>query len=148
MTEKIITVFPDTSLVEAAQILAENKFDGVPVIDPDGKLVGILTQYDLVSKSLAIHLPTFQTILENLSVLKKNKAQFQQEFGEITSLRVKDVMNTDPLILSEEATFEEVVAAFRDHHRVNPIPVINKENRVVGVVSRFDVLKPLSLLKN
>ncbi|TSC79298.1 MAG: CBS domain-containing protein [Parcubacteria group bacterium Gr01-1014_29] len=147
MTKEVVTVSPDMPISEAAKILLEQNFDGVPVVDKDNKLVGILTEYDLVSKGSALHLPTFQTILQNLQVFRKDKSQFQKEFEDISSLKVKDVMNNDPLTLPEGATFEETVAVFRDHHRVNPIPIINKENKVIGVVSRFDVLKPLHLLK-
>ena len=147
MTRKVISVHPDDLLIDAAKTLAEHNFDGVPVVDKDKKIVGILTEYDMISKGSSVHLPTFQIIIQNLQVFRKDKSQFRKEFEEISSLKVKDVMNDNPLTLSENATFEETVAAFRDHHRVNPIPVINNKHKVVGVVSRFDVLKPLHLLK-
>lgn len=143
MTKDVVSVKPITSLSEAAHLLAEHGFDGVPVVDEHNQLVGILTEYDLVSKGSAIHIPTFQTILENLSVFRKDDARFKSEVAELTSLKVKDIMNNDPLTLRNDAAYEEVVVAFRDHHRVNPIPVINENRTVVGVVSRFDVLKPL-----
>jgi len=146
MTEKVISVFPETPLIDAAKVLAYHHFDGVPVVDKNNKLIGILTEYDLVSKGSVVHLPTFQIILKNLKIFRKDKSQFKKEFEEIFSLTVRDVMNREPLTLSEEATYEEAVAAFREHHRGNPIPVINKQNQVVGVVSRFDVLKPLQAM--
>ncbi|OHA43198.1 MAG: hypothetical protein A3G03_02165, partial [Candidatus Taylorbacteria bacterium RIFCSPLOWO2_12_FULL_44_15c] len=119
---------------------------GVPVVDEENKLVGILTEYDLIEKSSSIHLPTFQKILENLKVLKQDSSEFQKEVREVSALKVRDVMNNDPLTLEPEASFDEMVKAFREHHRVNPIPVIDKNKKVVGVVSRFDVLKPLQAL--
>lgn len=146
MTKEVVSVTPDMPLVDAAKIIAEHNFDGVPVVDADNKLVGILTEYDLVSKGTSIHLPTFQLILQNLQIFGKDKSRFQKEFEEISALKVKDVMNDEPLTLPGDATFEETVAAFKDHHRVNPIPIVNKNNQVIGVVSRFDVLKPLHLL--
>ncbi len=147
MTHDAVSVHPETSLADAAKILAEHNFDGLPVVDTDNKLLGILTEYDLISKGSAIHLPTFQLILKNLNVLKNDHAGFKKEVKEIESLQVKDVMNTDPLTLPEHATYEDAVAAFRDHHRVNPIPVIDHNRRVLGVVSRFDILKPLRELE-
>src|SRR3989344_4160975 len=124
MAKKVISVEPDMPLIKAAQIIMEHSFDGVPVVDEENKLVGILTEYDLIEKSSSIHLPTFQKILEKL----------------------KDVMNEDPLTLAPETSFDEMVKTFREHHRVNPIPVIDKDKKVIGVVSRFDVLKPLQLI--
>ena len=146
MTKDVISVHPETPLIEAAKIIAAHNFDGVPVVDEGSKLVGILTEYDLISKNSAVHLPTFQFIFQNLKVFGQDRSRFQKEVEEVANLRVKDVMNTDPLTLSEDATYEEAVAAFRDHHRVNPIPVIDKDRKVIGVVSRFDVLKPLHLV--
>ncbi|MDO8600090.1 MAG: CBS domain-containing protein [bacterium] len=146
MTKEVISVHPDMPLLEAAKILSERNFDGVPVVDTDNKLVGILTEYDLISKESMIHLPTFQKILQNIKVFKKDQSEFQKEIQEISLLVVRDVMNTDPLTLGEQATFMEVLDAFRNHHRVNPIPVIDSDRRVVGVVSRFDILKPLHAL--
>lgn len=146
MTKEVISVHLDMPLLEAAKILSERNFDGVPVVDTDNKLVGILTEYDLISKESMIHLPTFQKILQNIKVFKKDQSEFQKEIQEISLLVVRDVMNTDPLTLGEQATFMEVLDAFRNHHRVNPIPVIDSDRRVVGVVSRFDILKPLHAL--
>lgn len=146
MAKEVISVYPEMPLAEATKILAAHHFDGVPVVDHENTLVGILTEYDLISKGSAIHLPTFQLILKNLQIFKKDRQLFEGEARELLSLTVKDVMNNDPLTLSEDATFEETVIAFRDHHRVNPIPVIDKNRKVIGVVSRFDILKPLQAL--
>ena len=82
-----------------------------------------------------------RTIAEGLGDNDVNRMQ-----KEISRLKVRDVMNTDPLTLSLDAPFPEAVKTFRDHHRVNPIPVIDAEKRVVGVLSRFDVLKPFRMV--
>ena len=143
MEKNVVSVRPDTPLSEAAKILAEHGFDGVPVVDEQNTLQGILTEYDMISKGSVIHLPTFQKILESMPVFSKDKKEFQSDVREVANMKVRDVMNTDPLTLRQDATYEETVAAFRDHHRVNPIPVIDEYKKVIGVVSRFDVLKPL-----
>ena len=143
MSKEVVSLTTDMLLGDAAKILAEHSFDGAPVIDGDGKLVGILTEYDLISKGSAIHLPTFQFILQNLQIFKKDRSHFEKEIKDLSDLKVKDVMNSDPLTLSDAASYEDAVRAFQEHHRVNPIPVIDENRKVVGVVSRFDVLKPL-----
>src|SRR3990167_4801357 len=140
MAKNVISVGPETALIKAAQIIMEHGFDGVPVVDKENKLVGILTEYALIEKSSSIHLPTFQ------KVFKQDSSEFQKEVKEVTALKVQDVMNDDPLTLTPETSFEEMVKTFREHHRVNPIPVIDKDRKVIGVVSRFDVLKPLQIL--
>ncbi len=146
MNKKIISVHPETPLGEAARLLSKHNFSGMPVVDQNNILVGIITQYDLISKESLIHLPTFQKIMSDLPVLRRDRSEFDEEIKKISALQVKDVMNADPLTLDEDATFEATVKAFRDHHRVNPIPVINNNKKVVGVVSRFDLIKPLEAL--
>lgn len=143
MTKKVVAVVPGTPLLDAAKILAEHNFDGVPVVDEQNVLVGILTEYDLVSKGSLIHLPTMQKILQNLSVMRKDRSQFRKEAEAITSLTVGDVMNSDPLTLAPTAAIEEVITLFSEHHRVNPVPVIDANRKVVGIVSRYDLIRLL-----
>lgn len=143
MTKDVVSVAPETSLIDVAKLLTEKKFNGLPVIDGAGILVGILTEYNLISNQSGIHLPTLQAVLGNLSVFGKDKKEFSDEVAEVAKLTAKDVMNSDPLTLPNTATYEEVVKTFQDHHSVNPIPVIDSTRKLVGVVSRYDVLKSL-----
>jgi CBS domain-containing protein len=143
MTKDVVSVTLETSLIEVAKLLTEKKFNGVPVIDATGILVGIITEYNLISNQSGIHLPTLQAVLGNLSVFGKDKKEFSDEVAAVSKLTAKDVMNNDPLTLPNTATYEEVVKTFQDHHGVNPIPVVDSTRKLVGVVSRFDVLKPI-----
>lgn len=146
MTRTIISIGPEALIAEAARIMNENKFNGLPVVDVNNVLVGIVTEYDLIGGEEGIHLPTLQTVLTNLPVMHKDRSTFQQDIEAVSKLTVKDIMNPEPLTLPDTATIEEVVKTFREHHRVNPIPVINAQKHVVGVVSRYDVLKGLPLI--
>ena len=78
---------------------------------------------------------------QNLKVFKKDQPDFEKDISELSSLCVRDLMNKDPLVLSADATYSEALAAFSEHHRVNPIPVVDSARRVIGVVSRFDLIK-------
>ena len=147
MNRKVVSVSPGTPLSEAARLLEEHKFDGMPVVDDDNQLIGIVTEYDLISKGSAVHIPTMQFILQNLHAFPNDANQFRGDVAVVSSLTVGDVMNADPMTLSGDATFEEVVATFRDHYRVNPIPIIDKSRRVIGIISRFDLIHPLSVLR-
>lgn len=144
MTKEVIVVHPETPLLDVAKLLAEHNFDGVPVVDKDNKLVGIVTEYDLINKTSAVHLPTLQIVLRNLPQFREEEKHFQQE---ILSLKVSDIMNKDPLTLGPDVVYDDIIKLFREHHRVNPIPVIDKEGKIVGVISRFDVLRPFHVLQ-
>src|SRR3989344_8463806 len=144
MTKEVVSVRPDTNLLDVAKILAEHNFDGVPVIDGDSKVVGIVTEYNLINKTSAVHLPTLQVILRNLPQFKAEESHFQQE---ILSLKVLDIMNKDPLTVQADTPYNEVINLFKDHHKVNPIPVVDKDHKIIGVISRFDVLRPFHVLQ-
>ncbi|MBI2056482.1 MAG: CBS domain-containing protein [Candidatus Sungbacteria bacterium] len=138
MTREVISLSPDTSLFEAAKILYKNRLNGLPVIDKNNTLLGILTEYDFINIDSAIHIPTLQKILQKFT---QENFGTKKEFDAFISIKVGGIMNGDPLTLAENATLEETVAAFVLHHRVNPIPVIDSQRKVMGIVSRTDLVK-------
>ena len=105
MTTAVVFVHPETPLIEAAQLIADRGLNGVPVVDKTGILVGIVTEYNLISKGSALHLPTLQAVLADLPVIARDKSEFSKDVQGITSLLVKDVMDVTPLTLSDTATF-------------------------------------------
>jgi len=73
MTIKPITVGPDDSVVFAAKTLSEGGFNGLPVINEKKELIGIITEYDFISRGDTLHLPTLISILGNINFYKKDK---------------------------------------------------------------------------
>lgn len=142
MTKKVISASPDTPLLDAAKIISEHNFDGLPVIDTNGLLIGILTEYDLMTITSGFDASFLEKIVS--SIHGKNPSG--QKSKNISEMKVSDIMNTEPLALQEDTTFDKLMQAFIAHHRVNPIPIIDNKNKVVGIISRADVLRPLNLL--
>ena len=66
MTEKVITFSPETGIVEAARVLMENHINGAPVLDGDGRLVGILCRDDLISQQKKLPLPSYFVVLDGI----------------------------------------------------------------------------------
>lgn len=141
MTKEVTTVKPHDSILKVAQIMFEHNWDGLPVTSQDGTLMGIITQYDLVTKGANIHLPTFMKLMSELPLYKKDASGLKPELQKIVTLAVKDLMNPEPLTVRENTGIEEVARVFAEHHRVNPIPVVDDGNRIVGIISRFDLIK-------
>lgn len=141
MTKKVISVHPETLFLEAVAIIFKYDFDGVPVVDKDNKLVGILTEYDFVVKGSMVHLPTLIKLFKKIPFHKKDKEFLDENLKEIFSLRVKDVMNNDPLIVYADTDVQEAAKLFAEHHRVNPIPVVDRTNTLLGILSRYDIIK-------
>ena len=125
--------------------MIRSEFNGLPVVDRDQKVVGIITEYDLLSKLTAIHIPTFIRLMGEFPTKKRRESLlFKKSFEEMVSFTVRDVMNKDPIIMWEGSTFSNILRVFSEHHRVNPIPIVNAKGKLGGIVSRFDVIRYFS----
>jgi CBS domain-containing protein len=141
MTKNLVVVEPEDAVVYAAKVLSDHNFNGLPVVNKENILIGIVTEYDLISQGNAVHLPTLINILGNIGFYKKDKSLIKDDLRNLLTLKVSDIMNTDPLSVEEDAWIQEVADLFAHHHRVNPIPVIDKDKRLVGIVSRYDLIR-------
>lgn len=126
MNRNVVSVSPTTPLLDAMRILTKNSFDGVPVVAEGNRLVGILTEYDL------IHF--IQPAVDNSGVSEKSREKMD-------AMTVVDVMNTDPLTVQSGVPVSDIILLFRDHHRVNPVPVVDEKKMLVGIISRYDIIK-------
>ncbi|MDP2696203.1 MAG: CBS domain-containing protein [bacterium] len=143
MTKNVLVVHPETPLLDAAKIIIDHSFNGLPVVDKNNEVVGILTQYDLVGKGSILHLPTLQYIAKNLQPAEQS--QFKAEGDKISDLTVGDVMRREHLTLNENDSMETAIELFANNH-INPVPVIDAGGKLVGLISRFDLIKPLMTL--
>mgnify|MGYP003394607338 CR=1 FL=1 len=141
MTVQPLAVKPEDTVVFAAKVLADHNFNGLPVTDPTGTILSIIKEYDLVSKGSDLHLPTLISILGNVGVYKKDTGPIKEELKKLLALKVSDIMNADPLTVNQNAPIQELADLFAHHHRVNPIPVVDDSKKLVGIVSRFDLVR-------
>jgi CBS domain-containing protein len=140
MTRKIITVSPETEVVNAAKILLEKGINGLPVIDASGKLVGVLTQSDLVAQQKSIPIPTVFTLLESYIPLTLVH-RIDKEVEKIAALKVEQAMTPNPVTVGPETDIEDVAKLMVDK-KFHTLPVMEGD-KVVGIVGKEDVLKTL-----
>ena len=138
MTKEVITVTPDTSLIEAVNLILKYSFNGLPVII-NSMVVGIITEHDMVTKGSGVHIPTLLKLFGGLG--QKDTSLLKDELKRVVTMKVKDVMNPDPITLDPNDSILKVVNTFTEHHQVNPIPIVDSTKRLVGVISRSDMLK-------
>ncbi len=141
MTRKVIYVRPETPLIEVHDLISKYGLVGVPVIDGENRVVGIITEHDLISRSNLFH----PDIIPEASESALTQQPVKQNTEGDKKLVASDVMNPEPLVLPDTATLNEVMAVFREHHKVNPIPVVDQRKKLAGIVSRYDVLKLLGV---
>jgi len=134
MTENVKTVGPKTTVAEIIKILNDTRFNGLPVVDTDGKLLGLVTEYNLINHQSL--LPAF---------LDKKWEKLAADAQSLATATADQVMEAEPLTLRFSDTYEATLGLFNKHHRVNPVPVVDENDKLVGIVSRYDLLKLLRL---
>ncbi len=139
MTRNVITVTPDTEVNEIAKLLLDNHFNGVPVIDRNGALVGIICQSDLIAEQKKLPLPSVFSILDSFIPIHPIKTE--KEVKKIAALKASDAMTRDPVTVGPEAGIEEV-AEIMVNRGLHTIPVL-EAGKIVGIIGKEDVLRTL-----
>jgi len=141
MTKNVISVSPDDTIQEAARLMFLNKLSGLPVLDEEDKVVGILTEADLVKKEKAVDLPLMFSLLGSLVYLDNplNGDEIEKQLKDITAAKVGELMSRVVVSVSPDTALEEA-ASLSLSKKANPIPVV-AEGRVVGIISRADFVK-------
>jgi CBS domain-containing protein len=138
MTRNVITAHPDTPVIEIARKMLQHSISGVPVVDRDDHLVGIVTDADLVVRNANVHFPTFLQILDARIYLTSTR-NFEEELRRALGTVAADVMTRD--VLTVKPTDDVSVAAtLMVDHRLNAIPVL-EGGRVRGIISRTDIIR-------
>lgn len=125
----------------AAKLLGEYNYDGFPVIDANKNLVGVITSYDMINDKSSMHLAGLEKVLEKIKKGEAGEKDLEDHYTELESIKVKDMMNVEPLTIDPDTSIEDLAKKFSEHHSVNPIPVVGADRKLAGVVSRYDVIR-------
>ncbi len=141
MTRPVITVTPDTTIVEAANTMLQKHVSGLPVVDATGKLVGMLSEGDFIRRGEIGTQRRRGRFLKFILGPGKAASDFVQEHGR----KVSEIMTTEPLLTVGEETPLEKIVALMETNNVKRLPVMRDE-RVVGIVSRSNLLQAVASL--
>ncbi|MGC8598611.1 MAG: HPP family protein [Thermoplasmata archaeon] len=149
MTKNVITLRPDMTVKEAMEILVKNNIGGAPVT-VNGKLVGIVTQRDLLSyldmaykRQGWIFIPTPFDIIEvpRLTALPYEKfTEIYEKFGQE---KIENVMQKKVYFVEPDDDIEDAIQLL-GKAKVNRLPVVDKDKNVVGIITRGDILRALA----
>ena len=138
--EKVIFVAPISKVFEVARILIEHSFNGIPVVEDD-VVVGLITEGDLLASG---------TVLQNYSELIskfipgqtgfKKSDEKKDEMDTVLDMEVKNIMNKSFISVNPETSIKELMKILTEKN-INPIPVVDKNKKLQGIVSRADIIK-------
>lgn len=139
MTRDVISVRPDTPVATVARLFREKAISGMPVVNPAGEVVGIITEVDLVARHARPHFPSYFQFLDGIIYLESTK-RYRESMRHILATTAGELMTTPAQTVGPEMDVQDL-ATFMVEHRVNPVPVIDDEENLVGVVSHTDLLR-------
>jgi CBS domain-containing protein len=138
MVTNVITVGPDACLRDVAHILLTNRISGLPVVDKDGKIIGIVSEGDLMRRAEAgtgRRRPWWLAMLTGRDVLA---AEYVQEH----SRKVADVMTVHVVTASPDTSLQEI-ATLLEKNAIKRVPIV-EGTKLVGIVSRANLLQALA----
>jgi len=141
MTTNVATVTPETTVEELARLLMEKDISGAPVIDDAGRLIGIVTEHDLIKKERRLHIPTVVQIFDAFIYLESSK-RFEEDLKKMVAKKVADIYTKDVVTVGEDSTVTEIATIMTDKD-IHLLPVM-KDGEMVGIVGKKDILKAMT----
>lgn len=138
MTRRVATVSTQTPVGTAIRVMLQNRISGLPVTDAAGNLAGIVTEGDLLRRdevSTERHRPRWLELLVS-------RGRLAEEYVRAHGRKVEELMTPEVATVSEDTALEDIVALM-DKRRIKRVPVL-REGRIVGIVSRADILRTLA----
>jgi CBS domain-containing protein len=142
MSTNVITLRPEQSVADAADLLAADKIGAAPVVDAQGNLVGLLRDEDLILSEANVHVPTAITFLGADFVLPSEMHKFEAELKKAAGSTVRDVMNAEFATVAPDDTLDQVATLMHDRD-VTHVPVVDG-GMLVGIVARGDLVRFLA----
>lgn len=138
MTSPVVTVRHDTSVNEVAQLLSRHGVSGVPVLDPEGHVIGIVTELDLIVRNGRLEIPTLLQVFDAVIPLEL-PGHLSNRLRHMLGTSAEDVMTREVRSVAPDTEVEDLVDLMVKR-RVNPVPVL-EDGRLVGIVSRSDLVR-------
>ena len=141
MTPSPISVTVGTKVTDAARIMLEHHFNGLPVVEQDGTLRGVICQSDLVAQHKQLHMPSYFVIFDAIIPLSSPR-KFEEEVNKMTATTVEQAMSSQIRTVSPDASIEEI-ASLMAEDKYYTLPVV-ENGKLIGVVGKEDVLRTLT----
>lgn len=143
MTRAVVSIDPDATILQAARLMLQHHISGLPVIDKDGRLVGVLSEGDFLRRQETATQQRRSRWLEFLMGPGRIAAEYTHSHGQ----KVSEVMTADVQTCGEDASLEQIVEMM-ERHRIKRVPVV-RAGKVVGIVTRSNLMHAMvSIARN
>jgi CBS domain-containing protein len=138
MTKEVVKVRPDTRVRRIAQLMTDHGISGLPVVNNNDQLLGVVTEMDMIVRNTRFKIPNFIMILDHIIYLETPQ-QFQERLENMLGVTAGEIMTEGVTTIAPDATIEELSELMAERE-INPIPVVEND-RLVGIISRADIIR-------
>lgn len=143
MTPAPYTVTPQTPLQEAIKLMAEKHISGLPVVNDEGFLVGVISETDLMWQETGVEPPPYIMFLDSVIYLQ-NPARYEKEVHKALGQTVGEVMTDKPISIKPYQPLREAAQLMHDK-KIRRLPVIDDtEGKVIGIITRGDIIRTMA----
>ena len=141
MTTDVIVANKNDIIANVANLLIKEKIGGLPVVDEENKVVGIISETDIMKKESHVDSPMMLNFIQGIIFLDDMK-KFEDEMRAIAAYKVEDLMSKDIITVNENDTFD-YVANVMINKSINRVPVVDENNFLKGIICRYDIIKAM-----
>jgi CBS domain-containing protein len=138
MTTDVVTVNLDTPVYRIARLMSAHDISGVPVVDDRNRVLGVVTELDMIVRNTRFKVPNFIMILDSIIYLETPK-HFEERLQHMLGVTAQEIMSAPAVTIAPDATIE-ALAELMVGRRMNPLPVVKGE-RLIGIISRSDIIR-------
>lgn len=141
MNSNVLSIGPNASVEEAVKILSQNQISGLPVVDDKNRLIGIITERDIVVFSSDLHIIPLMSSSNWISPYTdvSKISSSKRGYDLISKTNVEKVMTKKLYDVTGDSNWYEIVKIMKSG-KINHIPVVDKERKLIGIITRTDML--------
>jgi CBS domain-containing protein len=141
MTGTVVSLRPESRVSEIARVMSQHAISGLPVVDTDNQVVGVVTELDMIIRNTHFKLPNFIFIFDNMIPLEL-PGHYRDRLEKVLGTSAHEIMSEPAVTIGPDASIEELAELMVDR-RINPVPVV-EGGRLVGIVSRSDIVRRMA----
>ncbi len=142
MTPNPLTASPETPISDVIKTIAERRISGLPVVDGSGKLVGVVSETDLMWRETGVTPPAYIMLLDSVIYLE-NPSRYEKDLHKALGQTVADVMTSTAITTTPETDLAKAAKLMHDR-RIHRLPVVDGEGQVVGILTRGDIVRAMA----
>lgn len=142
MTRNPITVRPEALLQEVIQTLAERRISGLPVVNESGKLLGVVSETDLMWRESGVTPPAYIMLLDSVIYLE-NPARYERDLHKALGQTAGEIMTPDPVTITPDKPLSDAARLMHERN-IHRLPVLDTAGQVVGILTRGDIVRAMA----